>query len=81
MPEELVTPEQAAQLLFVARPHIAKLIADGTLTATDGMLKRSDVLKYKSKQQAAAKTFLSGQTEDCWSTDGLPADGHEPPTG
>jgi hypothetical protein len=81
MPEEVITFEDAAQLLFVGRPHIAKLIADGTLTATDGMLKKSDVLEYKSKQQAAAKTFLSGQTEDYWSTDGLPADGHEPPKG
>jgi len=81
MPEEVITFEEAAQLLFVARPHIAKLIADGTLTATDGMLKKFDVLEYKSKQQAEAKTFLSGQTEDYWSTDGLPADGHEPPKG
>ena len=81
MPEEVITFEEAAQLLVVARPHIAKLITDGTLTATDGMLKKSDVLEYKSKQRAAAKTFLSGQAEDYWSTDSLPADGHEPPKG
>ncbi|MFL9958989.1 hypothetical protein PQR65_36930 [Paraburkholderia nemoris] len=79
MPEELINFEEAAQLLFVARPHIAKLVADGALTATDGILKKSDVLEYKSKQQAAAKSFLSDQTEDYWSTDGLPAGRHEPP--
>lgn len=77
MPEELIIFEEAAQLLFVTRPHIPKLLTDGVLTATDGMLKKSEVLEYKRKQQAAAKTFLSGQTEDYWSTDGLPADVQE----
>lgn len=45
------------------------------------MMLKSDVLEYKSKQRAAEKTFLFGQTEDYWSTDDLPADGHEPPKG
>jgi hypothetical protein len=79
MPEELITLEEAAQLLFVARPHISKLIADGALTATDGMLKKSEVLEYKSKQRAAAETFLSGQTEDFSSTDDRPTGARAPP--
>ncbi|MFM0480625.1 hypothetical protein PQQ81_08860 [Paraburkholderia strydomiana] len=79
MPQEVITFEEVAQWLFLARPHIAKLIADGVLTATDGMLNKSDVLEYKSKQRAAAKTFLSGQTGGYWSTDDRPAGGPEPP--
>lgn len=79
MPEELIAFEEAAQLLFVARPHIAKLIADGVLTATDGMLKKSEVLEYKSKQRAAAESFISAQTEHYWSPDAEAKGGLEPP--
>jgi hypothetical protein len=79
MSGELISLEKGAQLLFVARRHIAKLIDEGKLTVTDGMLRKSDVLEYKSKQRAAAITFLSGHTEDSWSADDLPTDGPESP--
>ncbi|SAL62193.1 hypothetical protein AWB68_03263 [Caballeronia choica] len=79
MPEQFITFGEAARLLTVARAHVAKLVQDEILAATDGMLKESDVLEYKLKQQAAAKTFLAGQTEEYWSRDDLPADGQEPP--
>jgi hypothetical protein len=45
------------------------------------MLKESDVREYKAKQQAAAQTFLAGQTEEYRSADGLPIGGHEPHKG
>jgi hypothetical protein len=70
MSEELISLAEAAQLLFVARTHIANLIDEGKLTARDGMLRRSDVLEYKSKQRAAAEAFFATQTEDRESTDG-----------
>ncbi|MFL9931340.1 hypothetical protein P0D88_19260 [Paraburkholderia sp. RL18-103-BIB-C] len=79
MSEVLITLDEGAQLLFVARAHIAKLIDEGKLTAKDGMLRKSDVLEYKSKQRAAAEAFFLAQTEDFWSTDGSSANGHESP--
>ncbi|MFM0392898.1 hypothetical protein [Paraburkholderia phytofirmans] len=79
MPEQFITFGEAAHLLTVARAHIEKLVENRTLAATDGMLKESDVRAYKAMQQAADKTFLAGQTEEYWSTDGAPAGGHEPP--
>ncbi|MFM0232883.1 hypothetical protein [Paraburkholderia sediminicola] len=70
MSEELISLEEGAQLLFVARAHFAKLIDEGKLTVKDGMLRKSDVLKYKSKQRAAAEAFFATHTEDRESTDG-----------
>jgi hypothetical protein len=79
MPKEVITCEEAAQLLFVARPRIAQRIADGVLTATAGTLTKSEVLEYKSTQRAATKDFLSGETEGYWSLDGVSTSGREPP--
>ncbi len=70
MSEELISLAEGAQLLFVAQAHIAKLIDEGKLTTKDGMLRKSDVLEYKSKQRARAEAFFATQTEDRESTDG-----------
>jgi DNA binding domain, excisionase family len=78
MSVELVTVEEAAALLFVSRPHVRKLVDAGKLSATDGMLHKAEVLEYRSRQQAAAKEFLAGQTEEYWSTDDTSGGGHEP---
>lgn len=64
MPEELISLAAGAKLLFVAHAHISKLIDEGKLTAKDGMLRRSDILEYKSKQRAAAEGFFATQIED-----------------
>lgn len=70
MSEELISLAEGAQLIFVARAHIAKLIDEDKLTTKDGMLRKSDVFEYKSKQRAGAEAFFATQTEDRESTDG-----------
>jgi len=65
MPDkEFISIPEAAQLLFVSRSHVAKLISNGKLTAQpDGRIRMSDVLGYKSIKQAEAKAFLETHTE------------------
>jgi excisionase family DNA binding protein len=65
MPDkEFISIPEAAQLLFVSRSHVARLISNGKLTAQpDGRIRMSDVLEYKSIKQAEAKTFLETHTE------------------
>ncbi|CAG9232995.1 hypothetical protein BCAR13_70032 [Paraburkholderia caribensis] len=50
MPGQFITCGEAARLLTVARAHIAKLVAAGTLTATDFALK----VRFARIQVAAA---------------------------
>lgn len=55
---------EAAQLLFVSRPHVARLISNGKLAAQpDGRIRMSAMLEYKSIKQAEAKAFLETHTE------------------
>jgi len=45
--EEFISLPDAAQLLFVSRSHVAKLVSSGMFTTRqDGALRRSDVLEY-----------------------------------
>ncbi|WP_167760227.1 excisionase family DNA-binding protein [Paraburkholderia pallida] len=59
----------AAELLFVSRQHVAKLIEEGTLplhhvTGQNRLLRKADVLEYKAKIETEAKAFFETQTED-----------------
>ncbi|MEZ2306388.1 MULTISPECIES: helix-turn-helix domain-containing protein [Paraburkholderia] len=67
--DDLISIAQAAELLFVSRPHVRELIARRDLLAVqcvDGELRirRVDVLTYKERQLADAKAWLSIQTEE-----------------
>ncbi|MFM0378434.1 helix-turn-helix domain-containing protein [Paraburkholderia strydomiana] len=67
--DEFISVAEAAKLLFVSRPHVQELIAKGALLAVqcvDGgqRVRRVDVLTYKERQLAAAKVWLSSQTEE-----------------
>ena len=63
--EEFISLPDAAQLLFVSRSHVAKLVSSGMFTTRqDGALRRSDVLEYKASKRAEAEAFFETQTED-----------------
>ncbi|WP_244814224.1 excisionase family DNA-binding protein [Caballeronia sp. Lep1P3] len=67
--DEFISIAEAAELLFVTRPHVRELIASRDLLAVqcvDGeqRVRRADVLTYKERQLAAAKAWLSSQTEE-----------------
>ncbi|WP_409014686.1 helix-turn-helix domain-containing protein [Caballeronia sp. LZ024] len=65
----MLSVAEAAELLFVSRPHVRELIARGSLLAVqcvDGELRvrKADVLRYEERQLADAKAWLAGQTEE-----------------
>jgi len=63
--EEFISLPDAAQLLFVSRSHVAKLVSSGMFTTRqDGAMRRSDVLEYKASKRAEAEAFFETQTED-----------------
>jgi excisionase family DNA binding protein len=64
-----ISTEAAAKLLFVSRPHVVKLIEEGTLpldhvTGQNRFVLRSAVLAYKAQRDAAAKAYFTTQNED-----------------
>ncbi|WP_408409507.1 helix-turn-helix domain-containing protein [Paraburkholderia sediminicola] len=57
MPDkESISIPEAAQLLFVSRPRVARLISNGKLAAQpDGRIRMSAVLEYKSHKTGRGK--------------------------
>jgi len=64
-----ISTAEAAKLLFVSRPHVVKLIEEGTLplhhvTGRNRFVLTSAVLAYKAKKEAEGKAYFATQTED-----------------
>ena len=67
--EEFISTAEAARLLFVSRPHVVKLIDEGTLplhhrTGQNRFVLKADALAYKERKLTEAKTWVASQTED-----------------
>lgn len=63
-----LTPQQAANLLGVSRPHVMKLVREGTLTATQvgahHRLDLGDVLAYRRARDQAFDATMDELTAD-----------------
>jgi excisionase family DNA binding protein len=67
--DDFISIAEAAELLFVSQPHLRELIARGSLLAVQCVagelrVRKADVLMYKERQLADAKSWLAGQTEE-----------------
>lgn len=68
MSKTLSTAE-AAKILSVSREHLARLIAQGKIplhhsTGADRFVLEADVLAYRERKAAEAKSYFASQTED-----------------
>lgn len=66
---DIISPSEAAALLFVSRTQVLKLISERKLPLADvagqtAFLRKSDVMDYKAKKIALARAFFESQTED-----------------
>lgn len=56
---DAITLEEAAELLFVSRVFMQKLIASGEIRATPNGMDRADVVAYKLKMSAAQNQAMN----------------------
>ncbi|CAD6543341.1 helix-turn-helix domain-containing protein [Paraburkholderia metrosideri] len=67
--DEFMSAAEAAKLLFVSRPHVLKLLAQGKLklhhkTENSRFVTKTSVLDYQADQRAAAKAYQASTTDD-----------------
>ena len=67
--QKCLSTAEAAKLLFVSRTHMVKLIEQGKIrlhhvTGQHLFVLEADVLAYREKKLADAKSYFASQTED-----------------
>ncbi|MFL9955479.1 excisionase family DNA-binding protein [Paraburkholderia nemoris] len=66
---DALTISEAANLLFVSRAHVLKLVERGVLTRVEVLggespVNKDDVERYKAARDDAAETYFATQRED-----------------
>ncbi|WP_353189912.1 hypothetical protein [Pandoraea pnomenusa] len=67
--DEFMSMADVAKVLFVSRPHIAKLIDQGKLklhhvTGNNSFVSRDSVLTYQAEQQAAIEAYQAAAADE-----------------